>query len=1034
MIFWTEKKLKKYIEELDGLRYKNKIFIPFFHFKEDINKESNPVCPEKTEYEGSIGKGQQWSGRDDYFWLTQKIVIPDNWESKRIIGYFDFGKTGPGTNSGFESMLYINNNKFQGVDTNHQEVILPDSISGKEIELTFRVWTGLEGGGPPRELTHRFNEAFIGTLDEKVDEFYFITKNISNSLDYINKDDQNYYQLLNLLNKVFLTVDWSSYDLESLYKSIYNAYDTLKLGLEEIGKNSLVNVHCIGHTHIDVAWLWRLKHTKEKASRSFMTVLNLMKHYPEYIFLQTQPQIYEYIKEEFPEIYTQIKDKVKEKKWEADGGMWLEADCNVVSGESLVRQILFGTRFIEEEFNSKCKYLWLPDVFGYSWALPQILKKSGIDYFFTTKISWNQFNRIPQDTFKWKGIDGSEVLTHFMTTPNMGQAEFDAGDLIHYTYNGSIHPKTVSGIWKSYSSKAINNDLLLSYGYGDGGGGVNREMLENMKAIDKIPGMPNVKSSRVDDYLEILDSNIKNTDQYVHTWDGELYLEFHRGTYTTHAQVKKDNRKLELLYRKLEMLNVYYMSQGFTGLQKEINKGLKIILRNQFHDIIPGTSITEVYQDLKEEYTKAYQIAKDIEAKILPKLLVGNKNAFTIFNSSNIVKSTIVEIDGELSGEFYQDDKKLLSQIYNNKTFIRIENMKPLSFVNFSYKDISDKKDVLDNNTIIKDSGIETKLYNISWNMDGHLTSVYDKTLDREVLDGKGNVFEIINDKPLTPDAWEIESYYYCDKYNKNEIVNNLDSVQVIVTGDLFTVVEFQLHYKDTKITQQMIVYNDDKRIDFKTNVDWCERQKMLKVGFDVDVRTTKATYDIQFGNIERSNNWNTSWDLAQFEVVGHQWADLSTRDFGVSLMNDCKYGYDIKDNKMRLSLLRSTIYPDPEADKGMHEFTYSLYPHEGDWYEGKTQEKAFDLNNRLKVYNGESNLAEIVELNNDSIMVSAIKQAEDSDDIIIRLYDFGGCSHKLNIDYKGSGIEETDLMENQYDKTTFDMKPYEIKTYRIKR
>ncbi|GJM77454.1 hypothetical protein HMSSN036_96700 [Paenibacillus macerans] len=320
--------------------------------------------------------------------------------------------------------------------------------------------------------------------------------------------------------------------LRGVYDSLAAAEEQLTRAISALPKSSPVTVRCIGHTHIDVAWLWRLKHTREKAARSFSTVLRLMEMFPEYVFLQTQPQLYEYLKQDYPELYEQIKERVKEGRWEAAGGMWLEADCNLTSGESLVRQLLYGTRFLREEFGAECTYLWLPDVFGYSWALPQILRKSGFDTFMTTKISWNQYNRMPHDTFKWRGIDGSEVLTHFITTPQDGSFWW-------YTYNGNIEASSVQGIWDTYRDKEINKELLLSYGYGDGGGGVNREHLELRRRLEAMPGLPNVVTGRADEYFAKLHETVEKADRYVHTWDGELYLEYHRGTYTSQAYNKK---------------------------------------------------------------------------------------------------------------------------------------------------------------------------------------------------------------------------------------------------------------------------------------------------------------------------------------------------------------------------------------------------------------------------------------------------------------------------------------------------------------
>ncbi|WGX77222.1 hypothetical protein QJS64_06965 [Paraclostridium bifermentans] len=484
---------------------------------------------------------------------------------------------------------------------------------------------------------------------------------------------------------------------------------------------------------MDVAWLWRLKHTREKCARSFSTVLRLMERYPEYIFLQTQPQLYEYVKNDYPELYEAIKQKVKDGNWEVDGGMWLEADCNIPSGESLVRQILVGSRFIKEEFNKDVEYLWLPDVFGYSWALPQILKKSGIDMFMTTKISWNQYNRMPHDTFKWRGIDGSEILTHFITTPE----PWSQPGSWFYTYNGRLTPKTVKGVWDAYTDKGITNDLLVSYGFGDGGGGVNREMLEYRKRLDKMPGLPNVKTGKASEYFRCLKEKVEKTEEYVHTWDGELYLEYHRGTYTSQAYTKMMNRKLELLYRETEWLStVACLTNNDWSLyaNNEITKGWKTILRNQFHDIIPGSSITEVYEDAKQEYKEAEGIALDIQNKLEEIYINKDEHTWTIVNNSNWNRNESINIKCDEDGSFYDEDgNKLEYQRNKDEYTVEIKNIPALGYKRIILK-VDDVQD--DNNSVFEycDGKISTPKYDIEWNEYGQLTSIYDKENKREVL------------------------------------------------------------------------------------------------------------------------------------------------------------------------------------------------------------------------------------------------------------------------------------------------------------
>ncbi|MBZ6005300.1 alpha-mannosidase [Paraclostridium bifermentans] len=1038
-MFYTIDKLRNRIHELDDYRYRDKVELEYFNTKLNGDRDIAPNIP--TEYDGVIKTGEIWKGRDLYLWMQKEVDIPSNWENKTVVGIFDFGETGAGNNSGFESLFYLNDKPYQGVDSNHKEVFLPKDINGTRVELIFRLWTGLEGGGIPREQEHRINRAQLAWLDEKVDDLFYNASVILETIGELDEYSPDKVHLTKILNNAFKLIDWAYPGNEDFYNSLHEASDYLNKEIDKIYKHSVVNVTCIGHTHIDVAWLWRLKHTREKCARSFSTVLRLMERYPEYIFLQTQPQLYEYVKNDYPELYEAIKQKVKDGNWEVDGGMWLEADCNIPSGESLVRQILVGSRFIKEEFNKDVEYLWLPDVFGYSWALPQILKKSGIDMFMTTKISWNQYNRMPHDTFKWRGIDGSEILTHFITTPE----PWSQPGSWFYTYNGRLTPKTVKGVWDAYTDKGITNDLLVSYGFGDGGGGVNREMLEYRKRLDKMPGLPNVKTGKASEYFRCLKEKVEKTDEYVHTWDGELYLEYHRGTYTSQAYTKMMNRKLELLYRETEWLStVACLTNNDWSLyaNNEITKGWKTILRNQFHDIIPGSSITEVYEDAKQEYKEAEDIALDIQNKLEEIYINKDEHTWTIVNNSNWDRNESIDIKCDEDGSFYDEDgNKLKYQRNKDEYTVEIKNIPALG-----YKRIILKKDDVqyDNNSVFEycDGKISTPKYNIEWNEYGQLTSIYDKENKREVLakGERGNVLQMFEDKPMAHEAWDIDIFYQ----EKMREVKDLQSVELIEDGNIKAVIRFKYKYMNTTISQDMIVYANSNRIDFKTNVDWREKKQLLKVAFVVDIRSTMATYDVQFGNVKRPTHWNTSWDRARFESVAQQWVDLSERNYGVSLLNNCKYGHDIKDNVMRLTLLKSATHPDPVQDQGEQNFTYSLLPHSGDFIDGNTVKHAYELNQPLKSIKGmlKSEVKkQLFKFNDANILVDAIKKAEDEDMIIIRFHDYSGSRQNVSIDsdYEITGWMETNLMEKPIENLRNEnsinvvVNPYEIKTLMIK-
>lgn len=1034
-MFWTMEKLERRVQELSLWRYRHVRSIASFQAQLDEKGVTGQRPPQEGDWL-VMNTGERWAGRDKYIWLKAEADIPASWRGGKIVGVFDFGSTGGGGNSGFESLLYLNGKPYQGVDMNHQEVFISDELAGTSLNLCFRLWSGLEGGGKPIVQEHQLKTAYIACLDTRTDDLYFTAKAALDTVHYLPETEPARQTLLKALNQAFLLLDWSAAGSETFYESVYRANVSLNEAIENIEKHYPVTVTCIGHTHIDVAWLWRLKHTREKAARSFSTVLRLMELFPEYIFLQTQPQLYDYIQKDYPDLYEQIGKRVQEGRWETDGGMWLEADCNLTSGESLVRQLLYGTRFFREQFGKSCEYLWLPDVFGYSWALPQILRKSGIRTFMTTKISWSQFNKMPHDTFKWRGIDGTEILTHFITTPE-DQYWF-------YTYNGRITPRTVKGSWEVYRDKAINQQLLLSYGYGDGGGGVNREMLEMRRRLDRMPGLPAVKTGRADEFFARLHETVEHTDQYVHTWDGELYLEYHRGTYTSQAYNKRMNRKMELLLRETEWMNVLHsvLSGDWSAYPaQQLEESWKIVLRNQFHDIIPGSSIREVYEDSRQEYEEAERLASEALSAATHMLVSGHDaHAVAVFNSASWHRSGIVQVDNPGHESLIwknEHGERLQAQMSAAGTWlVQLGQIPPLGTALITWE-----QGELQVGSVFRrmNNAVVTPYYEISWNEHGQLTRIFDVKYGREVLapGARGNVLQLFEDKPLQYDAWDIDIYYQ----EKMKEITELTGCKVVEDGPLRMVVQFIWSYNRSVIIQNMVLYADHPRIDFATHVDWHEQDQLLKAAFTVDVRATEATYNIQFGNVKRPTHWNTSWDYARFETVGHQWVDLSETGYGVSLLNDCKYGHDIKDQVMRLTLLKCATYPDTQADQGEHVFTYALLPHASGWYEGGTVQAAWDLNNPLTGCAGRISSLSLFSLSCDHVMIDTVKKAEESEHVVIRLYEFAGARGRCEISSELNVVswQECDLMEREMDSAvtesgafSFEIKPYEIKTFLV--
>lgn len=1034
-MFLTDDKLKQRIKELEPYRYRDVIPVEKLLVQEETSGEVNPALPTSFDGWDEMTLGDRWEGRDKYLWMHCDLALPKEWQGKRVLGIFDFGKTGGGNNSGFESLLYINGEIFQAVDSNHKEAFFAEEDCGTTLDATFRLWSGLEGGGAPQIQEHRIYRADLAWLDEQVDDYYYLASMVLGTILDLDDNDPTKYELRAALNAAEHCIDWSYPGSETFYESVHAADDLLNQKIDGMDKHSAVTVYCVGHTHIDMAWLWRLKHTKEKGSRSFSTVLKLMEQFPEYIFLQTQPQLYEYMKEEFPDLYAKIKERVKEGRWEADGAMWVEADCNLTSGESLTRQILLGSRFLKEEFDKEPEYLWLPDVFGYSWALPQVLRKSGIDTFMTTKISWNKYNRIPHDTFIWRGIDGSEVLAHFITTP----ATVDMKGSWTATYNGELLPETVRGVWERYKEKNLNKDLLISYGFGDGGGGVNRDMLEDRRRMDKIPGLPFVKTSTASEYFKKVKETIKHTDQYVNVWDGELYLEFHRGTYTSQAYNKMMNRRMELLYRRTEWLTAMSaLQQGALqeAKQEELTKGWKHILTDQFHDIIPGSSIHEVYEDSRKDYEYIRSVAQEVQEDALSHLVEEKDGCYTVFNASNWAQTGIAALNNAKDGVYYGEDGTVLrTQKAGDVTYVEVPEVPAMGSTVITFKEEAAAE--AEAEITICDRTIETPFYTIVLNEMGQIARLYDKTYAREVLPqgACANVLQMFEDKPLQFEAWDIDLFYQ----EKQREITELTKFEITECGPLQAKIHQEWKYQNSTIAQNLIVYSKERRIDFETTVDYHEQHQLMKAAFPVDIRATYGTYDVQYGNVRRPNHWNTSWDQAKFETVAHRWADFSERNYGVSLLNNCKYGHDIKDNVIRITLLKAGTYPDYLQDQGIHHFTYSLLPHGGDFVEGRTVPEAAALNDPMYVAEGSSRMAmkSFLNFDNDQIEVDAVKKSEDGKYLVVRFHDFAGSAQRVTMtpgfairSWRECDLRERPIGEASAEQSiTLNLHAYEIKT-----
>lgn len=1038
-------RMERLSTDLERFRYQDKECIREY-MMQDGNSPEGYCCSTKDWKEYKIDT--PWTELDSYRWFRTSVVIPEKMNGKHVEFCVTTGREGQWDATNPQMLFYLDGEIVQGIDVNHREVTISKTAeSGRKYEIAMRAYSGSVKG----DLILKTD---LVAVDDIVEQFYYDFLIPLQSASVLQRSDpENCRRILQKLSGAADVVDLRKAYSKEFYESISKAAEILKKEFYTETKEDSPLVSAIGHTHIDIAWLWTVAQTREKVLRSFSTVLRLMEQYPDYKFMSSQPILYQFVKEQEPELYEKIKARVAEGRWEIDGAMWLESDCNLPCGESFVRQIVRGHQFFKDEFGKESKSLWLPDVFGYSATLPQILKKSGIPYFMTTKIAWNQYNQLPNDTFLWKGIDGSEVFVFMPTTcdydKNQGLNISFTDTRNTTTYTGIVNPNMTLGTFKRFQNKDLTEDTLMLFGFGDGGGGPTKEMLESAKRLQYgIPGIPRLKQEFETEFFDRTYNNIASKPE-MPTWNGELYFEYHRGTYTSIGKNKKNNRKSEIMYESLETLASINSILGGEYPMDTIKKGWDIILLNQFHDIIPGSAIGEVYNQTDLEYAEiltAGQNQINLMTDNIASKITTDDLSVVVFNTLSYVRDDIVELKD------LQCDICEILDSQGNEYEVQYTGENSLLFYAkgipaFGYKVFSliegKKPDTMSNSW---DGNYENEYYRASFNNKMQLTSLYEKESNKEFLKNgrNGNVLTAYEDRPINWDNWDIDVFYrkkdYCEDWSS--------SAEIIEVGPLRTTVRITHGFMDSKIRQDIQLYRDLPRIDFKTTANWQEHNVLLKTNFPVDINATRASYEIQFGNVERETTCNQSWDTAKFETCGHKWADISENGLGISLLNDCKYGHSIRNGEMELTLLKSGTYPYENADIGEHEFTYSIYPHNGRWQEARTVEMAYNLNVPTYVVNRKGNTsAEIgsqwsfVSSDSKNCVIEVLKRSENGNGFILRMYENQNKRTKSNINIakQAKQVYECDLLENNElllsenaDELTVLFKPYEIKTFRF--
>lgn len=999
-------------------------------------REEGTWLPFDTEHD-------TWGYADCYAWMKHSFTVPTRFAGRPVY-YQILPQEGKKWAWGSpQALLYANGEALQGFDSNHTRTRLLDCAQGGEH---YEMLLNLYAGG-------RDYEGKIGTrlrllsVDDEVEKLYWHLRTPLEVANLKEPDELARIHLLQTLNEAVSLVSFHLPYGEDFLESVREA--TAYLEKELYGKREMeATVSAVGHTHIDVAWLWRLRQTRDKTSRSFATVLKLMEEYPDYRFMSSQAQLYEFIRQEHPAIFARIRESVRQGRWEPEGGMWVEADTNLSSGESLVRQFLVGKRFFRNAFGADCKILWLPDVFGYSAALPQIMKQCGINYFMTTKISWNEYDKLPYDTFLWRGIDGSEVLTHFISTMDTVKEEKDWIT----TYNGDLNPSQVIGCWQRYQQKDLNRDVLFAFGHGDGGGGPTHGMLERGRRMHMgIEGCPKVEFQFARDYFDRLQKDIAGRKR-LPRWVGELYFEHHRGTLTAQASAKRWNRRSEFLYHDLETLeslvNLDHLSSYPSAALLE---GWKVILLNQFHDILPGSSIREVYEDSQKQYEDLHRTGGRMLEKALQQASrrVGlARDSLLLFNTLGFSRREVAEMQRPQHTGFLLRDPQSGAVLPWQKTFdgkiIFTSPEVPAKGYCAISVEAGEQRQTTPLTATLRE--MHTPFFDLTFDEAMQIASLIDRRTGRSVApQGEPlNRLIVYEDRPFEHRAWNVQAYYT----EKSWVLSDVSHAEVLECGPVRAVVLVERKFLHSVIRQYITAYAELDRIDIRNEIDWDDSYLLLKADFSVDVNAVKATFDIQFGNIERVTHENTLWDFAQFESCAHKWADLSDNSFGLAVLNDCKYGYSAKDGHIALTLLRSANDPQPKQDCTHHTFTYSLYPHAGPAAISRVVQEGYSLN--CPLYTMFSNAQKgawperfsLACVDADNIILETVKRAEDSDALILRLYETWNRATDCSIRF-GRLMEmaaQCDMMEEneallqvEGNRLRLHFRPFEIKTLKVR-
>ena len=987
---------------------------------------------------------------DDSCWLRKEIVLPE-----QMLGHPVKGKIKLLLSVDDYGYLWING-ESKGYFPWDGEFVLTEDAKPKEKFLV--VIKAINTGGPLRLLRAELDMGIVTPLREEIQDLALSLKTGQKLLsfdtyqtnatvtfdpgtDKSTVDKNEKIKLNKLLQQEVLKINTDALGNGDILRYRQSA-ESVEKALKPVADYSKkFTLFFDSNAHIDAAWLWRDLETKLICRNTFSSVLHIMNEKPKFTYTQSAAQYYKWMQDLYPDVYNEIKARIKDGRWEAVGGMWIEPDCNLPSGVSWDRQLLYAKRYFKDSLGVDVKIGWNPDSFGYNWNMPMFYQNAGIDAFITQKIGWNDTNVFPYRVFWWESPDGSRILSYF---------PFDYVNTITQAY-GLVD-------WlRQFEANTGFRKFMILFGVGDHGGGPTIDMINRIEHLKNVFIYPNIQYGTASDYINWIKSqDLSNLP----VWNDELYLEYHRGTYTSHDKTKKYNRELENLLSESEKFSLISSMYGNKYPQSDLKDAWEKVMFNQFHDILPGSGIRENYIDASEKYQEAEKIgnftlsnALNVISKNINTSEIKDGQPIEIFNPlswirTDIVKFNLPEGDKNDYSVYDINGTEVPSQIvkkdyYTNQVLFIASGIPSLGYKTYILK--KGKSALQTRDLIAAVDKLENQFFKVTIDTStGWVKNILDKRNGKELFRSEGNKLQLLEDKPKQYDAWNIglTGVEYPSHFTKAEVLEN-GPVRIIVRlyRDYLkpgVVKDYPTpNFPSSFFTQDIILYNGLDRIDFQTDVDWWEEHTMLKVAFPLSFSDTVAAYEIPYGSIQRSTQRITNWQKARFEVPAEKWADMTLGNYGVSLLNNSKYGYDIKDNVMRLSLLRSPKWPDPTQDMGKHKIDYALYPHTGNWQEAGVVQRGWEYNEPLiPVSNGIHpgvlpDSDSFIKLKDDNLVLTTVKKAEDSDAWIYQWYDSKGSETEavLTLPKVPKKVVESNFVEDDGKPISFDGKVVRIKT-----